>query len=113
MADQPGLDTGGIQRNFFTQVLDHFAEDSLSIFVGDMYHLRPHHSPQVLPLMKILGNVISHSLIQGGPGFPFLAPYVYWYVITASEETSLSYITREDLDPDVAHIVESVCSFTV
>ena len=105
MANQPGLDTGGIRRDFFTRVLDLFVEDALSIFMGEIHHFRPHHSPQVLPLLKILGSIIVHSLVQGGP---YLAPYVYWYLATGSEETSLIFVTLEDLTPDVANVVQEV-----
>ena len=74
--NQPGIDTGGIRQQFFTDVLQglilcHY------IFVGPLKRLRPDNSPQVLTLIKILGTIIAHSLLQEGPGFPFHAPYVY------------------------------------
>ena len=30
----------------------------------------------------MLGKMIAHSLIQDGPGFPFLGPSIYWCVAT-------------------------------
>ena len=41
------------------------------MFAGEKYHLRPHHSPGLLPLFKLLGTMIAHSLTQDGPGFPY------------------------------------------
>ena len=108
-SNQPGIDTGGIKRQFFTDVLDKIAfKDPYSMFTGNKYRLCPAYSPQLLPLFKILGTLIVHSLIQEGPGFPYLAPYVYWYLVTGSEELALSYVTNEDLSADVSAIVEMV-----
>ena len=91
MENQPALDTGGIRRQFFTDVLEQFAlNDSLSLFIGERSALRPHHSPQLLPLLRLLGTIVAHSLVHGGPGFPYLASYIYWYIVSGSEETALS-----------------------
>jgi len=112
--DQPAVDTGGIRRQFFTDLLDYFSDkDTHSIFIGDRHRLRPHHSPQLLPLIKILGIIIAHSLVQGGPGFPYFAPYIYWYLVSGSEETSLSYVTAADLTPSVADLVQRVSTRSV
>ena len=46
------------------------------MFVGVKMCLRPAHSPQLLPLFKLLGTIIVHSLVHEGPGFPYLAPCV-------------------------------------
>ena len=71
--NQPGLDTGGVTRQFFTDLPHKFArKDVFQLFVGPPERLRPAYSPQVLPLMKILGIVIAHSLLHEGPSFPFL-----------------------------------------
>ena len=81
------------------------------MFMGDKHCLRPTYSPQLLPLFRILGVLIVHSLVQEGPGFPYLAPYVYWYLATGSEELALSYVTNDDLSVDALAIVEMVSLF--
>ena len=69
---------GGVRRQFFTDLLDKFAfEDPYAMFVGVKPCLRPAHSPQLLPIFKLLGTIIVHSLVHEGPGFSYLAPYVY------------------------------------
>ena len=109
---QPAVDTGGVRRQFFTDVLDKFAfDDPYSMFVGEKLCLRPANSPQLLPLFKLLGTIIVHSLVQEGPGFPFLAPYVFRYLATDSEELALSYVTSDDLSQNVSIIIEKVRSF--
>ena len=111
MKSQPAIDTGGVRRHFFSQILHKFAhEDPVSMFVGPPKRFRLDYSPLVLPVAKILGRIIAHSLLQEGPGFPYLAPYVYWYIVTGCEETALSYVTLLDLSRSVAEVVEQVCS---
>ena len=62
MRTQPAVDTGGIRRQFFTDVLHHFAhKDTKAMFVGPQERLRPDYSSQVEPFMKILGTIIVHS----------------------------------------------------
>jgi len=49
--NQPALDTGGIRRQFFTDVLDEIAfKDPHSMFMGDKHHLHP---TQLLPLLVL------------------------------------------------------------
>ena len=78
------------------------------MFHGNKHRLCPHYSPQLLPLFKILGTIIVHSLLQGGPGFPYLSPYVYWYLATGSEEMALSYVSPQDLTVNVTEVIEKV-----
>lgn len=49
-----------------------------------------------------------HSLLQEGLGFPYFAPYVYWYLATGSKEMALSYVTTDDFTANVAEVVERV-----
>ena len=111
---QPAVDTGGVTRQFFTDVLAKFVrQDSFQLFMGHSERLRPAYSPQVLPLMKILGTIIGHSLIHEGPGFPFLAPFVFWYVATGSEQIALPYVSVHDLSPAAADVVTQVSTVAV
>ena len=108
---QPAIDTGGLTRQFFSDVLKSFAcQDVFQLFTGPPNRLRPAYSPQVLPLMKLLGLVLGHSLLHEGPGFPFFAPFVYWYLVTGSEERSLPYVQiEEDLSCTTGIVVNQVC----
>ena len=109
LASQPAVDTGGVRQQFFDDLFEFFAyKDPFSMFSGEICHLRPHHSPGLLPLFKLLGTMIAHSLIQGGPGFPYFAPYVYWYLVTNSEEIALSYALKNDLCVPVKEIIQQV-----
>ena len=106
---QPAVDTGGVTRQFFNDVLRSFVkQDSFQLFVGHPERLRPAYSPQVLPLMKILGLIIGHSVIHEGPGFPFFAPFVFWYLASGSEQTALPYVSVNDLSNSAVQIVNQV-----
>ena len=110
--DQPAVDTGGVMQHFFHNVFEHLAfRDPYSMFEGEQHQLRPHFSPGLLPLFKILGMMIAHSLCQNGPGFPYFAPYVYWYIATSSEEMALSYVSDHDLSVPVREIINQVSKF--
>jgi len=86
------IDTGGIRRQFFTEK---FAfDDPYAMFVGERPCLCAAHSPQLLPLFKLFGIIIVHSLVHEGPGFPYLSPYVFRYLVTDSEELALSCVMR-------------------
>ena len=108
--EQPAIYTGGVTRQFFTDVLRRIAhQGALQLFVGGSKRLRLAYSPQVLPVMKILGTLIGYSLLHEGPGFPYLAPFVYWYIATGSEERALPYVSiPEDLSDLTASVVSEV-----
>ena len=109
LANQPAIDTGGVRQQFFHDIFEQFAfKDPYAMFEGEKYQLRPHFSPGLLPLFKLLGTMIAHSLIQNGPGFPYFAPYVYWYLVTRSEEMALTYVTTEDLSLPIKEIINQV-----
>ena len=65
------------------------------LFVGYPEMTRPAYSPQVLPLMKILGLIIGHLLVHEGPGFPFLG------LASGSEQSALPYVSVNDLSTPV------------
>ena len=107
---QPAVDTGGVTRKFFTDVLHKFAcHGDFQMFVGPKERLRPAYSPQVLPIMKILGTIIAHSLLHEGPGFPHFAPFVYWYLATGCIQRALPYVSiNDDLSENTATVVKKV-----
>ncbi len=47
-------------------------------------------------------------LIHEGPGIPFLALYVFWYIATGEEHSTLPYVSLHDLSPQTASVVSQV-----
>ena len=46
---------------------------------------------------EIVGKVISHSLVQGGPGFLYLSPSIYLYLATGDLQTALAKASCADV----------------
>jgi hypothetical protein len=51
-------------------------------------------------MIEIVGKIIAHSLVQGGPGFPFLSLPCYYYLATGDVIGAMAYCDPWDI-PDV------------
>jgi hypothetical protein len=53
--------------------------------------------------------MISHSMVQNGPGFPYFAPAVYLYIATGNLEEAVTKVSVVDIaDPDLVEFVAKV-----
>ena len=72
---QPAVDAGGVLRQVFSEVFVLLCnnEGIKHIFTGEPYRKVPVFSNELVVngFFEILGKMISHSLVQGGPGFPY------------------------------------------
>lgn len=102
---QPAIDTGGVLRQVFGEVFLSLCnnEGIKHIFTGEPYRRIPMYSNQLVVngFFEVLGKIISHSLVQGGPGFPYLSPPIYWYLATADLQTALSKASCADVTNEV------------
>ena len=107
--DMPAMDAGGPSRQFYCDVLSRMKED-LNILEGPPKRLIPVYSSSVLAsdMLKILGRIIVHSLLQEGPGFPFLNPFVFWYLVSDSADVAVNYVLVSDLQTPVAEMINKV-----
>lgn len=56
-----------------------------------------------------MGILIATSIVQGGPGFPVLAPHIYEYITTGDYLNASAGITIRDFpDPEVRHLLAEV-----
>ena len=63
---QPAAGTGGVIRQFHTQLLDAIC---FSFFQGKIYRGSVYSCDMVASgVMKLVGTIIVHSILQGGPG---------------------------------------------
>lgn len=68
---QPASDTGGVSRHFFTDLLHRLSESYVS---GESRKVPLYNTDiSISGLMKIIGTIIVHSVLHGGPGFPFFS----------------------------------------
>lgn len=65
-----GVDAGGPRREFFQLLASNMASEKFGFFEGVSPNLLPVMKGQPLRLghFKILGNMIAHSIINGGIG---------------------------------------------
>ena len=114
MWGEPAVDTGGVLLHQpFTDVFGEIASGGsyLHLFRGSNQRLTPiYRSEHVLNgVFEVLGKIIAHSLIQGGPVFPFFAPGIYWYVATGDLSEAIARASCLDIgDAELACFIERV-----
>ena len=47
-------------------------------------------------VMKLVGTIIAHSILQGGPGFPVFSPAVYNYLAKGNLDEAMTADTVKD-----------------
>ena len=103
------VDTGGVLRQVYTEVFSAIAngQDGLSLFRGDPRRKVPIFSnANVLTgIFEVLGKMIAHSLIQGGPGFPYLAPVIYSYISTGDLQMASLKVSVMDIKNQTLSVV--------
>ena len=91
---QPAADTGGVIRQFYTQLLKVIAD---TFFQGDTYRSPVYNCDMVASVvMKLVGTIIVHSVLKGGPGFPIFSPRVYNYLAKGKLNEVMEAITIKD-----------------
>ena len=71
---------------------------SLKMFEGEHCRLMPLNSPLTMMtgILQVVGKMAVYSLVQEGPGFPFLSRPMYWLIVTGSVENAMHYATIFD-----------------
>ena len=76
-AGEVGADVGGPKKEFFELALKE-ANDRL--FKGKPGKRLPKKGFDFEKDLEIVGKLIAHSVLQGGPGFPFLSQALYYFI---------------------------------
>ena len=112
---QPAVDTGGPKREFYTQLFYSIATSDGSVlpvmFEGEEGRLLPSYNSSVVysGMMRVVGKIIAHSIVQCGVGFPYLSPVCYWYLITGDVSKAISYGNTADVrDIEYAELIHKV-----
>ena len=112
--NEPAIDTGGVQRQFFTdlfELLENGTNGLPPLFVGKPGHKLPTSDPSIAgsDLMTTVGKIIAHCIVQNGYSFGNFAPSVYQYVVHGDITKAVPYITIEDISsPTVKQCVQMV-----
>ena len=88
-----GIDGGTLKLEFFSMCLD---EAKLRLFEGDDYKLIPRRGIGSKGIQfEVMGAIIAHSILHGGPGFPYLAEWVVDYLIEGEDSLARSVISKD------------------
>lgn len=110
---RPTTDLGGPKRQFFTQFLHQMPtklnlveeNDGVLFFTSNAESLLGGHYSR-------LGQVIVHSILQGGPAFPCLPRAIYYYLVGGIEH-AMTHLSVDELPLHVQYVVKQVCNFFV
>lgn len=105
--NQPAADTGGVTRQFFTQLLGMISDE---FFQGVEYKQPIYNSNMVAcGIIKLCGKIIVHSILLGGPGLPIFSPGVYDYLVTGDVDTAVQKMTTNDCSLRIQSFINMVC----
>ena len=110
--DQPAVDSGGPRKEMYSLVYETLACSTVyKLFEGQAGRLMPFYNASTVfsGMMKTLGKMIAHSIVQCGIGLPVFSPVCYWYLISGDVSKALAYANLTDIrDPDAAVLTERV-----
>lgn len=109
---EPGMDGGGLTREFFTLVIRSVINDN-RVFVTNYPPFQFNYSVSQWRehFYKTFGKIVAHSIISGGPGLAGFPRWLYTYIVTGSLEEAAAECTRADLPTDIDRaLVEEVQS---
>ena len=108
---QPAADTGGVLRQFFTDLL---TEITNSYFHGSYYKL-PLYNIKIVSsnVFKYIGTIAVHSILHEGPPLGIFSPGVYRYLVTGDIQATMGKITIDDCSDKASYVIKNVCELAV
>ena len=105
----PGIDAGGVRRDFYSRVYEKIATGYLGIFEGKPSSIRPAYTLSTLTsdTLKYLGIMVAHSILMDKIGFPFLSPSIYYYMANRLD-TAITLIADNDVSDKTRYILKEV-----
>ena len=92
--EEEGIDVGALTVEYFTKLFEIVRRDRFETVKSGTF-LIPKRSGGYLTLFKILGITVVHSLLQGGPPFPYLHPWCHAMITQRPEEEIVGLISKE------------------
>ena len=100
--EEEGIDAGAL-RNEFYEILLRELNDKL--FEGHCRRRLPKKDSNLQRLFETAGVILSHSILQGGPGFPCLCPAAFSYMLHLDKEHALGELpTVDDIPKNAATV---------
>ena len=104
---QSPADTEGVVRQFYTLLL--CAVSKQQFFQGLDYRT-PIYSSDVAAagVMKLVGVMVVHSILQGGTGFPIFSPAVYNYLCKGALQEAVKTMITDDCSLHMQDLITKV-----
>lgn len=99
-----GVDAGGLTTEYFFQLVNELVRGDLNgirLFEGAQGHLLPRFDYDLISgnIMKLVGRIIMHSILNNCRGLSGLSPSVVIYIVTGTRDAVLENLDIEDI-PD-------------
>ena len=113
---EPGIDAGGITREYFFSLMKSLAKKTGSpdLFEGTNGHLVPMHNYDFLSggLFIVAGKMILHAVLNKCNGIPGLSPAVAAYLVNGSRDAAVEHVVLEDIpDPVIQNQLKQIHVF--
>ena len=103
---QPAVDTRGVCRHFFSQLLQVVSE----MFFQGTHYKSPVYTADIVAsgMMKYNGTIIVHNILLGGPGLPMFSPSVCRYIATGYLDAAMVMLNYGDCSEPVTNFIDKV-----
>ena len=94
-----------------TSILKTFVDILITntFFQGEEYRSPIYNSDTAASgLMKLVGTIIVHSILQGGPGLPVFSPGIYYYLAKGNAEEAMENLTVIDCSLEMRDFISKV-----
>ncbi|XP_067021949.1 G2/M phase-specific E3 ubiquitin-protein ligase-like [Acropora muricata] len=103
---QPADDTDGVVHHSYTKL---FTVITDTFFQGEEYRSPIYNGATAASgLIKFVGTIIVHSILQGGPGFPVFSPGIYYYLAKGNVEEAMESLTVIDCSLEMRDFISKI-----
>jgi hypothetical protein len=114
--DEPGLDAGGVTREFFHLLMKRMQTQvgSFNLFEGRNGHLLPTYNYDMISggLFILAGKMVLHAILNNCSGIQGLSKAAIAYLSSGSRDAAVPHITLADIpDPVIQESLDKVGVF--
>ena len=109
---QAAIDAGGPLRQFFSLISEKLSQN---LFEGNPIHLllKIDTNTILCELFIVVGKIITHSIVHGCNGFPFLSKAAYHYICTGNIMDAACFVTLDQVSSTAyKHYIKEVYTFS-
>ena len=99
----PAADTGGVLRQFFTDLLTEITNS----YFHDSYYKLPLYNIQIVSsnVFKYIGTIAFHRILHEGSSLGIFSPGVYSYLVADDIQATMGKITIDDCSDKANYVI--------